>query len=312
MLTPALLQSFFVQSDARYQKAYAAHIPYWDKFAELAPSGTETTIYNWIAQFPKMRKWVGEKVMNNLKARAYPLTNEDWENTYWVDRNKLADDLIGVFDRAPEMQAEVAARWPEDLVTTALINGTTALGFDGQFFFDTDHPVDVDDSSLGTYSNLNATSALTATTYATAKAQMRSYKGEGGVPLQVMPTILMVGPALEQKAKEVAGATNIVQVVKNIAGTENVAAAATSNVWVGDTTVIVNERLVDDTALCWYLLSTNRIKPFVFQQREAPHRIPLMDPSNPLVFNQRKFAFSVEARGAAGYTLPFLAIKNTA
>jgi phage major head subunit gpT-like protein len=308
MLTPALLQSFFVQSDMRYQNAYKEVVTYWDRFAELAPSGTETMIFNWLAQFPKMRKWVGEKVMNNLKARAYPLTSDDWENTYWVDRNKIADDQAGIFSRAPELQARVAARWPEDLVTTALINGTTALGYDGAAFFSANHPVDIDDPSLGTYSNLNTTSALTANTYAAAKAQMRSYKGEGGVSLQVMPTLLMVGPSNEQTAKQIILGSNITQIVQQ-AGV-NVAAAAPSNVWVGDTTLIVNERLIDDTAGAWYLMSTDMLKPFVFVQREAVHRIPLVDPTNPLVFNQKKFAFSIEGRGTAGYSLPFLAIKN--
>ena len=309
MLTPALLQAFFVQSDMRYQNAYKEAITYWPRFAELAPAGTETMIFNWIAQFPKMRKWIGEKVMNNLKARAYPLTPDDWENTYWVDRNKIADDQTGIFTKAPEMQAQVGARWPEDLVTTALINGTTALGYDGAAFFSANHPVDIDDTSLGTYSNLNTTAALSATTYAAAKAQMRSYKGEGGVSLQVMPTVLMVGPSNEQMGKQIILGSNITQIVQ--AAGVNVAAAAPSNVWVGDTTLIVNERLIDDTAGAWYLFSTDRIKPFVFVQREAVHRIPLVDPQNPLVFNQKKFAFSIEGRGTAGYTLPFLAIKNT-
>lgn len=310
MLTPALLQAFFVNQDMRYQNAYAKHVPYWQTYAELVPSTTETMIHHWLAQQPRMVEWIGEKKINQIKARAYPLTNKDWEHTYDVDRNKLADDQMGIYARAPETQAEVAARWPEDLVTAALINGTTALGYDGQYFFDTDHPVDIDDSSLGTYSNLNTSAPFNETTYAAAKAQMRSFKGEGGVSLQVMPTVTMVGPSNEAAAKKVLQANTLVTSVRNVAGSEIVAAAAGTNVWQGDTILYVNERLVDDTAGAWYMFSTNRLAPLVFQQREAPHRISILDPQNPLVFNQKKFAFSIEARGTAGYTLPFLAIKN--
>jgi len=310
MLTPALLQAFFVQQDMRYEQAYKSFTPYYDKFSEIVPSGSETKIYSWLARFPKMQQWFGDKVAHSVKARAYPLTNKDFYDMYEVERNKIDDDLSGVFDRAPELQGEVAARWPEDIVTAALIAGTSAVGYDGAAFFSANHPVDIDDTSLGTYSNLNTSSALTATTYGTAKAQMRSFKGEGGVSLQVNPTVLMVGPTLEQAAKQIVAANLITQPVRNVAGSENVAAAGATNIWMGDTTLIVNERLVDDTAGAWYLFSTDRIKPLVFQQRKAPTRIPMMNPTDPSVFYARKYLFSVEARGAAGYSLPFLAIKN--
>jgi len=309
MLTPALLQAFFTQSDMRFEGAYKSFIPYWDRFAEMVPSGSETKVYSWLARFPKMKLWVGDKIAHSVKARAYPLTNQDFYDMYEVERNKIEDDLTGVFDRAPELQGEVAARWPEDLVTSALIAGTTAVGYDGAPFFSANHPVDIDDTTLGTYSNLNTSSALSATTYAAAKAQMRSFKGEGGVSLQVNPTILMVGPSNEQMGKQIVQAQSITQVVQ--AAGVNVAAASPANVWAGDTTLIVNERLVDDTAGAWYLFSTDRVKPLVFQQRKAPTRIPMINPTDPAVFYARKFQFSVEARGVAGYSLPFLAIKNT-
>ncbi|TAL29011.1 MAG: hypothetical protein EPN98_21450 [Phenylobacterium sp.] len=309
-LTPALLQAFFVQSETRFQKAYLDHLPYWDKFAEFVPSSTETTIHNWIAQMADMEEWVGEKTVRAIKARAYPITNKPFHHTYEVDRDKIADDQAGVYARAPEMQAEAGARWPEAVVTKQLLSGLTAVGYDGQPFFDANHPVDIDDPSLGVYSNYNTGSTLTATTYATAKAQMRSFKGEAGISLQLQPTILMVGPTLEKTAKEIVQATNITIPVRNVAGTEIVAAAAATNVWQGDTTLIVNERLIDDTAGAWYMFSTNRVKPLAFQQREAVHRIPLVNPSDPNVFNMRKFVFSIEARGAGGFTLPFTAIKN--
>lgn len=313
MLTPALLQSFFVQQDAAYQKAFGEVTTYWDKFATLMPSSTETTIHSWLAQMPKMREWVGEKVINQLRARAYPLTNKDFENTYKVERNKLDDDLYGIYANHPMQQATVAARWPEDLVTSALIAGITALGYDGQPFFNNSHPVDVDDPSLGTYSNYLPSSPFNAANYQLAKAGMRKFRGEGGVSLQIKPTVTMVGPDDERAAREVLQAQSITQVVKNVAGAENVAAAAPQNVWYGDTLLIVNERLIDDEAGSWYIFSTDRgIAPFVFQQRKPPTRVQMMDPTSPSVFYQKEYLFSVESRGNAGYTLPFLAIKGKA
>ena len=305
-LTPAILQAFFNQLETRFQAAYARRTSYWKMFAELCPSSTETNIYSWLAELPDMREWVGEKKALNLKARAYAILNKNFENTLVIDRNKLADDQAGVYSRYPELQADVADRWPELLVSQALINGTTAIGYDGVAFFSASHPVDVDNSAYGTYPNLYTSTPLTQANYAALKADMRSRRGESGIALQVKPTVLMVGPTNEQAGKQIVQAENIAQVFGS-----NTAAAAPTNVFKGDTTLIVNERLIDDTSGAWYLFSTDRIKPLVFQEREAPHLIPLTDPTNPLVFNQRKYAWSLESRGNAGYSLPFLASKAT-
>ncbi|HVZ89631.1 MAG TPA: Mu-like prophage major head subunit gpT family protein [Polyangia bacterium] len=311
-LTPALLQAFFNQADMRYNRAYKRRKVFWNLFAELCPSGTEANIYNWLAEMPDLRPWVGEKVLNNLKARAYPLTNADWEHTYTFDRNKIEDDQAGIYMSQADLQGDAAARWPDRMVTNALFAATTAVGFDGNPFFYNSHPIDIDNPGLGTYSNLLTSSPLNQANYAAAKAAMRSFEGESGIPLEVSPTLLMVPPALEQIGKEIINAATIVRTVQNVAATENVAAAGVSNVFQGDLTLVVNERLAaDPTQNAWYLFSTDRIKPFIFQQRKAPTRIPITDPTNPLVFNQRKFAYSVEARGAAGVSLPFLAIKCT-
>jgi phage major head subunit gpT-like protein len=310
-LTPSLLQAFFTALDVQYQRGYQKRRTYWQDYAWLSPSGTENKTYSWLAELPGMREWIGEKQVKNLSARAFQIVNKNWENTFGVDRNKIEDDEAGIYSQSAMLQGDVVARWPDDLVTAALIAGTTTLGYDGSYYFSNNHPVDVDDGTQGTYSNLLTGTALTQANYAAAKAAMRSFKGESGKPLQVLPTMMMVGPSLEQTALEVTKAQNITRIVQNVAGLENVAAAAPTNVYYGDVTLVVNERLVDDTANAWYIFSTDRIKPFIFQQRKAPTRVQIIDPTNPLVFNQRQYAYSVEARGAAGFGLPFLSIKCT-
>lgn len=312
MLTPALLQSFFTQLDGRFQAGYSARQIYYNMFCELCPSSTETNVYSWLAELPRMQEWIGPKAVDNIVARAYSLINKPWQQTFEIDRHKIEDDQAGVFGRRAELQGDVVASWPDDLMTTTLINGTTALGFDEQFFFDVDHPVDYSNSALGTYSNYRINTPLTQDSYASGKAAMRSIKGESNRALGVMPTIMMVGPSLEKTAKEITDGELIARTVQNVAGAENVAAASVSNVYKGDVVLIVNERLVDDSAGAWYLISTNRIKPLVFQLREAPHRVQVIDPQNPLVFNMRKFQYGVEARGNGGYALPFLIQKNIA
>lgn len=310
-LTTPELQAFFTQLDLSLQRGYITVDAYWEKYARLSPSGSERKTYSWLAQLPSMRKWVGEKLLNNLAARAYEVKNDDFEQTIGIDRNKIEDDDFGVFTNWAEVQGQAIARWPDEQLTAALIAGTTTACYDDQFFFDTDHPVDIDDSTQGTYSNLLANTPLTQSNYASAKAAMRKFKGESGKPLQVKPTVLMVGPDLELTALEIIKAGTITRIVKNVAASENVAAAAPTNVYVGDVELVVNEYLVDDTANAWYLFSTNRVQPLIWQVRKQPTRVAIVDPTNPMVWNNRTFAYSVEARAGVGYGLPFTAIKCT-
>ena len=80
----------------------------------------------------------------------------------------------------------------------------------------------------------------------------------------------------------------------------------------GDTTLIVNERLIDDTSGAWYLFSTDRIKPLVFQEREAPHLIPLTDSDQPPGLQPAEIRLVArEPRQRRLLPLPFLASKAT-
>lgn len=310
-ITPALLQSFFQQLDMRYQAAYQRRKTYWQNYAELCPSSTETNVYSWLAELPGLREWIGPRLVRNIAARAYSITNKPFEHTFGVDKYKIADDQTGIYGRMADLQGDAAARWPDDIVTAALMAGNSTLCYDGTNFFSTSHPVDLDDASQGNYSNLFTTTPLTQANYGVVKAAMRSYKGESGKPLEVEPTLMIVGPALETTAKEITNGTLISRTTQNVAGTENVAAAAITNVYVGDVTLIVMPRLVADTAGAWYLASTDRIRPLIFQQRMAPTRTAIVDPTNPVVFNQRQFQYGVESRGGAGYGLPFLMTRAT-
>ncbi len=305
-ITQPLLVSFFQQLDMRFQRGYTARKQYYDQFADLVPSSTKQNVYSWLAELPGLRKWYGPKLARNISTRAYALVNEDWEDTYEVDRNDIDDDIGGIYGQREQLMGDAANRWPDDLMTDIVKAGTTALCFDGQYFFDTDHPVDLDDSGAGTYANLLTSKALTQANFNAAVAAMMSFVGESGKPLEVQPSLLMVPPSLRQTAYEIVQAGIIAQGLGSSTG-----AAGASNVNQGEVKVLVNPRLVGDTANAWYLFSTDRIKPFVFQQRKAVTPVQMIDPTNPIVFNQRKWTRGVEARGTGGYTLPFLAIKCT-
>lgn len=128
--------------------------PEWSQVASRVPSTTLIENYGWLGQFPRVREWVGEKVVRNLSASKYTLTNKDFEDTVGVDRNHLEDDQYGFYSTIFQEQGYAASTYPDEQVFTLLANahaGTYGLAYDGQYFFDTDHPVN--GSSVANYTD---------------------------------------------------------------------------------------------------------------------------------------------------------------
>lgn len=113
----------------------------WPRVATRVPSTTAEEKYGWLGKIPGMREWIGDRVINNLALHDYTIKNKKWEDTISVDRDDIEDDNYGVY--APlftEMGRAVAAH-PDELVWTLLKDGFSTICYDGQYFFDTDHPV---------------------------------------------------------------------------------------------------------------------------------------------------------------------------
>ncbi|MEO6217755.1 MAG: Mu-like prophage major head subunit gpT family protein [Sphingomonas sp.] len=63
----------------------------------------------------------------------------------------------------------------------------------------------------------------------------------------------------------------------------------------------------------WYLLDLSKpLKPLIMQKREEPHFWMTINPEDSVVAETGKFGAWGEARGAAGYSMPFLAYRSTA
>jgi phage major head subunit gpT-like protein len=308
-ITPAVIDAIFYSFSTQFQGAYARIDPWWTKVASDVPSAGRENRYAWLRLLPRMREWIGERKYANLEAAGYALANKDYELSVEVDRNDIQDDNIGVYAPFVQMMGEQAKRWPDDLVLSLLQNGSTNLAFDGQAFFSASHPTG-QPGSASTYSNYSASAmALSAANYQTVRQTMMSYVGEDGRPLQVQPSLLVVPPQLEAAARQILNADFIAPAA---AVGQNAASVQQTNVLKGSAELLVVPDLTA-AATTWYLLDTTKpIKPFVFQTRKAPTFVPMADPTSENVFKRRKFIFGVDARGNAGYALPFLAYSATA
>lgn len=109
--------------------------------ATEVPSSTSQNEYGWLGKFPKMREWVGDRVINQMAAYRYAIANKDWESTIEVDRNDIEDDNIGIYAPLFEEMGMSTETHPDELVFALLKAGFSTNCYDGQFFFDTDHAV---------------------------------------------------------------------------------------------------------------------------------------------------------------------------
>lgn len=135
------MQSLYRSLRVLFQDAFSAVTPTYTRVAMEVPSTTRQEDYAWMGAFPKMREWLGERVVKNLSLQRYSIRNRDWEVTVEVDRNDVEDDTIGIYRPIVSELGRSAAIHPDELVWGLLPSGLTDLCYDGKAFFAADHPV---------------------------------------------------------------------------------------------------------------------------------------------------------------------------
>lgn len=141
IITPALLQSLKVGFSKAFQDALTNTPTDWQKVATRVPSSTASNTYGWLNQFPSLREWVGDRVVKDMAAQAYQVQNKLYEGTVGVARTDIEDDTVGVYTPLFAEMGRAAAAHPDSLVFGLLAAGESSVCYDGQNFFDTDHPV---------------------------------------------------------------------------------------------------------------------------------------------------------------------------
>lgn len=124
--------------------------------ATTVPSTTREQKYGWLGKVPNVREWLGQRVVQNLAEHDYAIREKKFELTIAVDRDDIETDNIGVY--APlfeEMGQSTGSKW-DQLVFSLLNRGFDEDCYDGQPFFDTDHPVLDEDGDEISVANTDA------------------------------------------------------------------------------------------------------------------------------------------------------------
>lgn len=83
----------------------------------------------------------------------FTIKNRKFESTIEISRDDIADDRLGIFKPALSEMGQAAKRHPDELIFDLLAKGFTSPCYDGQNFFDTDHPIKDEDGNETTVAN---------------------------------------------------------------------------------------------------------------------------------------------------------------
>jgi phage major head subunit gpT-like protein len=282
ILTPGLNKAFM-------QAYNDTQTVYQDMVTEI-PSTKKSETYGWLGNAPQMQEWISERAAQKLSEYGMTLKNKHFEATLSVDSDDLEDDEYGQIKiRAQELRA-VARNFYDEKFTEVVEAGTTALAYDGQYFFDTDHQ----EGDTGAQSNYSASGLpLSAANIKTIIGAMRAFKNDRNKPARIRPTHIMVPGILEFTALEIFDPAAL-----QLTGTPS------AKVLSGRLKVIVNDYL-DGTGganAAYYVMDLSKpLKPFIFQNRKPITFVALDKPTDHDNFMRREIYYGVDSRFVMGY-----------
>ena len=141
IVTPNSIKALMTSFRKDFQGGLDGAPSQYQQIAMTVPSSSKSNTYGWLGNAPQLREWVGSRVVNQMAASAYTIANKTYEGTVGISRDDFEDDNLGVYSPMFSELGRAAAVQPDELVFGLLKDGFNQVCYDGQNFFDTDHPV---------------------------------------------------------------------------------------------------------------------------------------------------------------------------
>lgn len=141
LVNQANLDALRVGFKTNFQNGLGQASSMYGSVATVVPSSVREEKYGWLGKLPRVREWIGDRVVQNLQQHDYAIKNKPWELTLGVDRDDIEDDNLGIYATLFTAMGMETGSHIDSLVFDLLKNGFSTNCYDGQYFFDTDHPV---------------------------------------------------------------------------------------------------------------------------------------------------------------------------
>jgi phage major head subunit gpT-like protein len=262
----------------------------------LFESNQETETYAWLGMAPAMREWIGGRNAKGFKENGITIRNKTFEATLEVLVDEIRRDKTGqVMLRVAELAQRANVHWAS-LLSTLIAAGSSAVCYDGQYFFDTDHS----EGDSGTQDNDLTGAAATSTQPTAAEAEaavmacvaaILGFKDDQGEPMNegaskfklMVPTVYLPPFAAVLNNDYIAsGQSNL---IKNIDGFSF--------------SLAINPRL-SSGAIFYVFRADGQTKPFIRQEEEGITVSAIAEGSE-LEFKENKHQYGVKAIRNVGY-----------
>ncbi len=311
LITPSNLDALFISFSKQFEDAYMSEpAPLLSAIGSVVPSNTRDQRYPFVQSLSlAMREWKGERRPQNIVTDGFVVTNKKWETSLAIDRLDVEFDQYAVYSNMliPSLARNARLLADQQIAAEIAANNT---GYDGVAFFSASHPKDPSGYTTGTQSNTLTGKPLNATNLAFAQAAMMNFVGPDGYPMGSYGDTILVPPSLGYVAATLANAAFFPEGKNGVSGTF----ASQSNVMQGQYKVVVSPYLTDSAdpaTAVWYLLDCRSpsLRPWFWQQFQAPQLVSLVDPASPTVFFEDKFYMGARAVGASASALWFKALS---
>lgn len=255
--------------------------------------------YAWLGMSPKMREWVGGRLAKGLKETTIRIPNKWFEATLEVYLDDLRRDKSGQLRiRIAELARRTQTHWAQ-LLNTLILNGQSALAYDGQAFFSTTHAED----DSGTQSNHiqvnvadpNAPSASEMeTAILRAVTQIMAIKDNTGEPMNEDASSFLVMVPTSMMASAAAALRNPVIVDTNGSRTNTL-----TNLGGFSFELAINPRLTA-TDEFYVFRSDSMVRAFIRQEEQAV-RMDAVAEGSEEEFKNRRHLYGVTAIRNVGY-----------
>ncbi len=309
LLNKNKLAAAFDTAQAAWNNALKTVQATWREWAGSLTSDTSSESYHWVELLVVIREWIGERVINSAKGEKWVVENKPYEGTYGLEVDDINDDKLGMLKPLTDSLAAAASYHPENLLSEVALLGFSKPCYDGQNFFDTDHPSLAGDGT--TYSNLSTDPFGYDALLAADKQRFTMRNAQGNrIPLE--PLAVLVGSKYIHQAQSFFEA-----LIKP--GTLN-----DVNALKGKYKPVLCDRFEGDYAEFFcvlFQLPGNSLRAFIYQERSMPALVctAMNNVSNEqgvpgqdyLQFMEKKVLFGTDFRGRATFTLPVLAYGST-
>lgn len=288
------------------QNVGAQYVP---GISALYNSDQESETYKWLGMAPQMREWIAGRHAKGFRENGITIVNKTFEATMEVLVDEIRRDKTGqVMTRVRELAARTNSHWAK-LLSTLIISGESAVCYDGQFFFDTDHS----EGESGAQSNDITFDVVTPTAPTAAEFEsailkavekMIGFKDDQGEPMNEEASSFLIMVPVSMMASAAAALKNPVIVDGSGARTNTL-----TNIGGFSFELSVNPRLTWTDKFAAFR-TDGQVKPFIRQEEEGVTVSSVAEGSE-LEFVHNKHWYGVKAIRNAGFGYWQQAVLNT-